>query len=58
MDLPQDTEVASFRLPIPASELVKLLKLLEHMYGRELQMREHPQRWIQISTPAKKEAGQ
>jgi hypothetical protein len=58
MDLPQDTEVASFRLPIHASGLADLVTLLERIYGRELRMREQPQGWMQISTPAKKEAGQ
>lgn len=58
MDLPQDTEVASFRLSIHASGLADLTTILERIYGRELRMREHPQGWMQILIPSKKEAGQ
>lgn len=58
MDQPQDTEVASFRLPIHASGLADLVAILERIYGCELRMREHPKGRMQILKPAKKEGGQ
>lgn len=59
MDLPQDIEVARFRLPIHASGLADLAGIMERIYRSKLKMREEPKGWLQFLKPApSEEAGQ